>query len=119
LSSAAGAGVRIAGVKSAAGEFVKPSANSIGAGGTAGGSKMNNEFRLSLADATGKASYPISSFTWLYVPAAAKDSGRGSVVASYLKWVYTSGQKVAQEKGYAILPPEVLEKAVAKAASVR
>jgi hypothetical protein len=30
-----------------------------------------------------------------------------------------SGQKVAQEKGYAILPPEVLEKVVAKAATIR
>ena len=119
LNIAAGSGVRIASIKNAAGEFVKPSANSIGAAATSSGSKMNNDFRLSLTNATGKASYPISSFTWLYVPAAAKDSGRGSVVASYLKWVYTSGQKVAQEKGYAILPPEVLEKAVAKAASVR
>ena len=119
LNIAAGSGVRIASIKNAAGEFVKPSANSIGAAATASGSKMNNDFRLSLTNATGKASYPISSFTWLYVPAAAKDSGRGSVVASYLKWVYTSSQKVAQEKGYAILPPEVLEKAVAKAASVR
>jgi len=40
-------------------------------------------------------------------------------VAAYLKWVYTSGQKIAQEKGYAILPPpEVLEKVAAKAATI-
>jgi len=44
----------------------------------------------------------LSSFTWLYVLAAAKDPARGSTVA---KWVYTIGQKIAQEKGYAILPP--------------
>ncbi len=31
------------------------------------------------------------------------------------EWVYTSGQKIAQEKGYAILPPEVLEKVAQKA----
>jgi ABC-type phosphate transport system substrate-binding protein len=41
------------------------------------------------------------------------------MVASYLKWVYSSGQKIAREKGYAILPPEVLEKVVAKASTIR
>ena len=111
------ASLRVARIRNAAGEFVAPTVESIVA--AASESKLKSDFRVSLTNAPGKASYPISSFTWLYVPAAAKDSGRGSVVASYLKWVYTSGQKVAQEKGYAILPPEVLEKAVAKAASVR
>src|SRR5260370_39013125 len=82
-------------------------------------SKMNNDFRVSLTNAPGKESYPISSFTWLYVPASAKDPGRGSAVASYLKWVYSSGQKIAQDRGYAILPPEVLEKVVARARTVR
>jgi phosphate transport system substrate-binding protein len=119
LNLAAGSAVRIASIKNAAGEFVKPSAKSIAAAATASSSKMNNDFRISLTNAPGKESYPISSFTWLYVPAIAKEPGRGSTVASYLKWVYTSGQKIAQERGYAILPPEVLEKAAAKAATVR
>ena len=79
---------------------------------------MSNDFRVSLTNAPGKESYPISSFTWLYVPASAKDPSRGSVVASYLKWVYTDGQKIAQDRGYAILPPEVLEKVVAKSTTV-
>jgi phosphate transport system substrate-binding protein len=119
LNLAAGSAVRMASIRNAAGEFIKPSANSIAAAATASGSKMNNDFRVSLTNAPGKESYPISSFTWLYVPAVAKDPGRGSIVASYLKWVYTSGQKIAQEKGYALLPPEVLEKVAAKASTVR
>jgi phosphate transport system substrate-binding protein len=119
LNLAVGSAVRIASIKNAAGEFVKPSANSIAAAATASGSRMNNDFRVSLTNAPGQESYPISSFTWLYVPAIAKDPVRGSIVASYLKWVYTSGQKIAQDKGYAILPPEVLEKVVAKATTVR
>jgi phosphate transport system substrate-binding protein len=119
LNLAAGSAVRMASIKNSAGDYIKPSATSIAAAATASGSKMNNDFRVSLTNAPGKESYPISSFTWLYVPAIAKDPGRGSKVASYLKWVYTSGQKIAQEKGYAILPPEVLEKVVAKASAVR
>jgi len=119
LNLAAGSAVRIASIRNAAGEFVKPSAKSIAAAATASGNKMNNDFRVSLTNAPGKESYPISSFTWFYVPAIAKEPGRGSTVAGYLKWVYTSGQKIAQEKGYAILPPEVLAKVAQRAATIR
>lgn len=81
LNLAAGSGVRIASIKNAAGEFVKPSANSIAAAATASSNKMNNDFRVSLTNAPGKESYPISSFTWLYLPAVAQEPGRGSAVA--------------------------------------
>jgi phosphate transport system substrate-binding protein len=119
LNLAVGASARMASIRNSAGEFVKPSAKSITAAASASSSKMNNDFRVSLTNAPGKESYPISSFTWFYVPAAAKDPSRGSAVASYLKWVYTSGQTIAQEKGYASLPPEVLEKVVSKSATIR
>jgi len=52
------------------------------------------------------------------VPAVAKDPARGRAVADYLKWVYTSGQKMAQEQGYATLPEDVLEKVAARATTV-
>ena len=118
LYLAAISAVRIASIKNAAGEFVKPSPKSIAAAASSIGSKMNNDFRVSLTNAPGKESYPISSFTWFYVPAVAKDPARGIAVANYLKWVYASGQKLAQEQGYAPLPEAVLEKVVAKAATI-
>jgi phosphate transport system substrate-binding protein len=77
-----------------------------------------DNFRISLTNATGKDSYPISSFTWFYVPAVAKDSQRGRAVADYLKWVYSSGEKMAQEQGYPPLPMELLAKVTAKAATI-
>ena len=119
LNLAAGSALRMASIKNAAGDYVKPSASSIAAAAIASSGKMSNDFRVSLTNAPGKESYPISSFTWLYVPAVAKDPGRGSTVAAYLKWVYASGQKIAQERGYATLPHEVLEKAMTKATAVR
>jgi phosphate transport system substrate-binding protein len=118
LNLATSSVVRMASLKNAAGEFIKPSAKSIAAAASASGSKMDNDFRVSLTNAPGKESYPISSFTWVYVPVAAKDPDRGRAVASYLKWVYTSGQEMARDQGYAILPDEVLAKVVAKAATV-
>jgi phosphate transport system substrate-binding protein len=119
LNLAVSSGVRMASIKNAAGQFIKPSAQSIASAASASGGKMSNDFRISLTNAPGKGSYPISSFTWVYVPAVAKDPDRGRAVASYLKWVYSSGQKIAQEKGYANLPEDVLEKVVAKSATVR
>jgi phosphate transport system substrate-binding protein len=119
LSLAASSAVRIASIKNAVGEFVRPSTKSIAAAASSSGSKMNNDFRVSLTNAPGKESYPISSFTWIYVPAVAKDPERGRAVANYLKWVYTSGQKIAQEQGYSTLPEDVLEKVVAKASAIR
>jgi phosphate transport system substrate-binding protein len=119
LNLAASSAVRMASIKNATGEFVKPSAKSIASAASASGGKMNNDFRVSLTNAPGKDSYPISSFTWIYVPAVAKDPERGRAVADYLKWVYISGQKIAQEQGYATLPDDVLEKVVAKAATIR
>ncbi len=119
LNLAASAGVRFASIKNAAGEFIKPSTKSIDAAASSSGSKMIHDFRISMTNAPGKESYPISSFSWLYVPAVAKDPARGRALADYLKWVYTSGQKVAQEQGYATLPEDVLEKVAAKAATVR
>ena len=118
LNLAVSSGVRMASIKNAAGEFIKPSSQSIAAAASAGGGKKNDDFRVSLTNALGKESYPISSFTWLYVPAAASDPERGRAVAAYLKWVYTSGQRIAQDQGYATLPADVLSKVAAKAAAV-
>ncbi len=119
LNLAAKSGLRIASVRNAAGEFVRPSAGAIAAAAVALQGKMTEDFRVSITNAPGKESYPISSFTWLYVPATAKDAQRGRAVADYLKWVYTTGQKIAQEQGYAPLPGEVLAKVASKAATIR
>jgi len=119
LNLAVISGARTASIRNAAGAFVKPSSESIAAAASAADSKKAGDFRVSLTNAPGKESYPVSSFTWLYVPAIASDPERGRAVADYLKWVYTSGQRIAEEQGYATLPAEVLAKVAARAATVR
>jgi phosphate transport system substrate-binding protein len=118
LNAALKAGLHMASIRNADGEFVKPSARSIAAAAKAMTNSATDNFRISLTNATGKDSYPISSFTWFYVPAVAKDSQRGRAVADYLKWVYSSGEKMAQEQGYPPLPMELLAKVTAKAATI-
>lgn len=117
LNIAQTASLRIARVRNAAGEFVLPSVKSMEA--AAAESKFRDDFRVSLTNAPGKDSYPITSFTWLYVPTQSKDPERGRAVAEYLKWVYTEGQRIAQQRGYATLPRELLVKVAASAATVR
>jgi len=112
------AALRMASVRNAEGEFVRPSVRSIAAAAKALTSRTE-DFRISLTNAPGKDTYPISSFTWFYVPAVAKDSERGRAVEEYLKWVYTSGEKIAQEQGYPPLPEELLAKVMAKAETIR
>ena len=103
----------------AEGEFVRPSARSITAAAKTLTSKTTDDFRISLTNAPGKDSYPISNFTWFYVPATAKDSQRGRAVAEYLRWVYTSGEKMAHDQGYSPLPGDLLAKVMTKAATIR
>jgi phosphate transport system substrate-binding protein len=108
-----------AAIKNAAGEFVKPNARTIGEAASMMESKMNQGFRVSLTNPPGKESYPIASFTWLYVPERATDSVRGKAVSEFLTWIYDKGQDVARDKGYAALPSTVLARVKEKAATIR
>ncbi len=111
-------GLSIARIRNAAGEFVKPSTKIIGDAALAMESKMTDDFRVSLTNAPGKESYPIVSFTWIYVPVHPQDLQRSHAVKEYLSWVYASGQEIAQAQGYAPLPSSVLQKVRAKVAAL-
>jgi phosphate transport system substrate-binding protein len=117
LNLAERASLRVARIKNSANEFVKPTQKTIA--NAALEAKISDDFRVSLTNAPGKDSYPITSFTWFYVPAKAKDPSRGRAVAAYLNWIYTDGQQVAENQGYATLPKELLAKVSASAATIR
>lgn len=113
------AGLPAAAVKNPAGDFVKPTAKSIAQAASSLEGKMTEDFRVSLTNAPGKESYPIASFTWLYIPAKPADPLRGRAVVEFLNWVYAGGQKIAQERGYAPLPSSVLAKVRSKVSTIR
>ena len=118
LNWAFNSGLRMAAIRNPAGEFVHPSDRTLAAAATSAESKMGQSFRVSLVNAPGAESYPIASFTWLYVPVKHKDPDRGRAVNQYLAWIYTTGQDIARQQGYATLPPAILEKVKEKAAKV-
>jgi phosphate transport system substrate-binding protein len=96
-------------VKNPAGEFVKASLDSVTAAAAAA-PKMPPDFRVSITNAPGKGSYPISSFTWLLIPAQSKDPAKGKILADFLNWMVTDGQKMTAALSYAPLPESVSEK---------
>jgi phosphate transport system substrate-binding protein len=96
-------------VKNAAGSFVKASLESVTA--AAGSMKeMPADFRVSITNAPGKDAYPISSFTWLLIPAQSKDAAKGKILADFLNWMVDDGQKMTAALTYAPLPENVAQK---------
>jgi len=96
-------------VKNAAGNFVKASLDSTTA--AAGSMKqMPADFRVSITNAPGKDAYPISSFTWLFVPPAWKDKRKQKVFVEFLNRMLDRGQTMTAQLNYAPLPDAVREK---------
>ncbi|MFZ0798068.1 MAG: phosphate ABC transporter substrate-binding protein PstS [Terriglobales bacterium] len=96
-------------VKNSAGNFVKASLDGV-TEAAASAPKMPADFRVSITNAPGKTAYPISSFTWLLVPEQAKDPKKGKIIADFLNWMVTDGQKMTAQLSYAPLPANVAEK---------
>jgi phosphate transport system substrate-binding protein len=96
-------------VKNAAGNFVKASLEGVTAAAAAA-PRMPADFRVSITNAPGKDSYPISSFTWLLVPVQSKDAARGKILADFLNWMVDDGQKMTSALSYAPLPDSVVQK---------
>jgi phosphate transport system substrate-binding protein len=96
-------------VKNSAGNFVKASLEGV-TEAAASSPSMPADFRVSITNAPGKTAYPISSFTWLLIPEQAQDPKKGKIIADFLEWMVTSGQKMTGQLSYAPLPANVVEK---------
>src|SRR5450755_1860825 len=105
-------------VRNSAGNFVKASLDGVTAA-AASAPKMPADFRVSITNAPGKDAYPISSFTWLLIPAQSKDAAKGKILADFLTWMVNDGQKMTTQLSYAPLPDSVVEKVKEEIKQVR
>jgi phosphate transport system substrate-binding protein len=96
-------------VRNSSGVFLKASLAGVTAA-AASAPKMPADFRVSITDAPGKDAYPISSFTWLLIPQQSKDAAKGKILADFLNWMVTDGQKMTNALSYASLPDGVVQK---------
>lgn len=104
----------VAAVKNAAGEFVRPSLDSITAAAAGAAAQMPDDLRVSITNAPGREAYPVSSFTYLLVYQEQADEAKGRALVDFLWWATHDGQKMAKSLSYASLPAEVVTKTEAK-----
>jgi phosphate transport system substrate-binding protein len=97
-------------VKNASGAFVKADLAGVSAAAAGAAKTIPDDFRVSITNAPGKAAYPISSFTWLLIPAKITDAAKRDALKGFLKWALTDGQNYAENLSYAKLPKDVIAK---------
>jgi phosphate transport system substrate-binding protein len=105
-------------VKNQAGNFVKPSLQSVTAAAAGYANEMPADFRVVITNAPGADAYPISGMTWLLVYEKQKDPAKGKKLVEFLQWMMHDGQKLAPALDYAPLPKPVIEKEMAQLAKV-
>ena len=105
-------------VQNPAGNFVKASLDSVTAA-AASVKDMPDDFRVSITNAPGKDAYPISSFTWLLVPAEWSDAGKEKAFVDFLNWMVDKGQTMTSALSYAPLPKVVAQKVKARIKEVK
>lgn len=96
-------------VQNMAGEFTRATVESVTAAAGAAAGKMPSDFRVSITNAPGKRTYPISSFTWILLYETPKDKTQAKAMLDFMKWALEDGQKFAGGLGYAPLPAEVVK----------
>jgi phosphate transport system substrate-binding protein len=97
-------------VRNAAGEFVKADLAGVSAAAAAASKSMPEDFRVSITNAPGKGVYPISSFTWLLIPAKFSDATKRDAIKGFVTWMLADGQNYAESLSYAKLPKEVVDR---------
>ncbi len=105
-------------IQNGAGAFTAPTIEAITEAAASAAKKLEKEtdYRVSIVNAPGKKSYPISSFTWLLVYEKMADAGKAKKLADFLKYAFKDGQASAAALDYAPLPTNLvkqLEKRVA------
>jgi len=95
-------------VKNAAGQFVKPTIESVTA--ALGTADIPDDFRFSMTNASGNDAYPIAGATWLLVYEQQEDPAKGKKLVEFLKWALTKGERMAQDLNYAPLPDAVQQR---------
>ena len=85
------------------GNWVKASIEGVTAA-AASVKQMPADYRISITNAPGDDSYPISSFTYLLIPAKPIHAENSKTLKDMLSWILKSGEGEASSLSYAPLP---------------
>jgi len=106
-------------IQNKAGNFVDATFESVSAAASGAAKNMPEDLRVSITNADGKDSYPISGFTWLLVYENMKEKEKAQAMVKFLKWAMGEGQSYARDLYYAPLPKEVVRLCEKKIASIK
>lgn len=95
-------------IRNAAGNWVKGSIEGVTA--AAATAKIPADYRVSITNAPGPDAYPISSFTYLLIPAHPADMDKEKIIKDMLSWIVKSGESEASSLSYAPLPQNLADK---------
>jgi phosphate transport system substrate-binding protein len=90
------------------GAWVTASLATVTAAAAADAAQIPADFRVSITDAPGAQSYPLSSFTYLLVYTHQTDATKGKALVGFMRWMLTDGQQDAPALSYAPLPAAVV-----------
>ena len=95
-----------AAVRNAAGQFVAPSIEAVTAAAAGVAPKLppNTDYRISIVNAPGAQSYPISSFTWILVYKSQPNADKAKKLLDFIRWALHDGEQAAATLDYAPLP---------------
>ncbi len=94
-------------VQNKSGAYVMPTTEAVQSAMTDFGSDMGDKLALSLADAPGKNSWPISTYTYLLIYMNQQDCSKEQKLTAFVRWALTTGTKDATELEYIPLPDAV------------
>jgi phosphate transport system substrate-binding protein len=111
------AGLPMASLQNKAGQYVAPSPESGAA--TLAKVELPANLRAFITDPEGDTSYPIVTYTWWLVHTTYDKAGEADTIKALANWCLTDGQKLSVDLGYLALPPEVVTKVQAAAATIK
>lgn len=93
-------------LKNKDGNWVEPSLH--GASAAAAEAEIPDDMRVSIVDAPGAESYPISGFTWLLIYKEQTDLEKGTALVNLANWMIHDGQELNEGLDYARLPENLV-----------
>jgi phosphate transport system substrate-binding protein len=101
--------INYAAVKNVAGNYNKATISGV-TNAAASVKNMPADYRISITNAPGADAYPISSFTYLLIPARPINQGNEKTLKDMLSWIVNSGEGEVSALSYAPLPSNVAQK---------
>ncbi|MGA7760310.1 MAG: phosphate ABC transporter substrate-binding protein PstS [Candidatus Binataceae bacterium] len=90
------------------GNWVEANTKTVTSAAASAAASMPSDFRVSITDAPGADSYPISSFTYLLIYEQQKDGAKGKALVAFIEWMLHDGQNFTIPLSYSPLPGSVI-----------